>query len=160
MTSNKPLENETIDDLLKNKDEVYTNEVMETPDYSYWASQMPLDWSYQVRNINTWWWKIKTWYISVNSWYTNQSITWIWFKPKAIQITIHSWNKVAWWYANDNNWTIQQQCIYADNWSYIEQNWRLFRFDNTNRWLLVSFDNDWFTIKSDLSAVMIYQCYW
>ena len=161
MTWNKPKveENTSIDSLLYEKWAIEPIE-METPNYDYGASQEPLNASYQVRNLNWWWWKIKTWYSSISSWYTDVAITWVWFKPKAIQVVVHSSNKVAWGYADDVWWTLNQRCIYADWWAYGNQNTRLFRFWPTELWLLVSFDSDWFTVKSDLSARMIWTCFW
>lgn len=145
----------------------------------YEQSRMPVIWQYEWQlwydsikkdlkawdwrnfvNISWAWLKIKTWFSSIPNWYTNYSITWVWFKPKAIKVVVYSWNKVAWWNADDVWWTIQQQCIYADSWNYSDQNGRLFRFDNINRWDLVSFDNNWFTVKSDLSATMVWTCFW
>lgn len=129
-------------------------------DYEYgWPIQklrpwIEVEWS-------TWWWNIKTWYSSIPSGYTNFSITWVWFKPKAIQVTVYNWsNKIAWGNADNISWSISQRCIYFDWTNYSDQNTRLFRFDWTNRWDLVSFDTDWFTIKSDLSAIMIWTCFW
>ena len=118
------------------------------------------DWFKYINWGSSSWGKIKTWYIVCPSWYTNFAVTWVWFKPKAIQVVVHNWNKVAWWYADDVWWNIQQQCIYADSWNYANQNGRLFRFDNLNRWDLVSFDSDWFTIKSDLICAVIWTAFW
>ena len=118
------------------------------------------DWFKYINWGSSSWGKIRTWYASIPSWYTDYAITWVWFKPKAIQVVVYNWNKVAWWYADDVWWTIWQRCIYADSWAFSEQNWRLFRFDNINRWYLVSFDSDWFTVKSELNAVMIWTAFW
>ena len=163
MTKIEEVKVETIEDTkqLKGTETIETiyPETIDLPTYDYWKSQNTIDANISIRNIN-WWWKVKAWYVSIPSWYTDYAITWIWFKPKAIQVVVHSWNKVAWWSADDIWWTIQQQCIYADSWAFSEQNWRLFRFDNINRWYLVSFDSDWFTVKSELNAVMIWTAFW
>jgi hypothetical protein len=106
------------------------------------------------------WWKVKTWYSSIPSWYTNFAITWVWFTPKAIQVVVQSSNKVAWGYADNVWWTLTQRCIYADWWNYSNQTTRLFRFSGTEVWDLVSLDSDWFTVRSDLSATMIWTCFW
>lgn len=130
---------------------------MQTPDYSYWASQEPLNASYQIRNLN-WWWKVKTWFSSISAGTTN--ITWVWFKPKSIQVVVNTSNRVAWGYADNIWWTLTQRCVYF-NWStYNSQPSRLFRFDWINVWNLISIDNDWFTVSSDLSATMIWTCFW
>jgi hypothetical protein len=104
------------------------------------------------------WWKVKTWYSSLSIW--SNSITWVWFTPKAIQVVVQSSNKVAWGYADNVWWTLTQRCIYFDWANYSNQNTRLFRFDWTNVWLLNSIDSDWFTVTSDLSATMIWTCFW
>ena len=151
---------ETIENRENDKQIEYLKpETLDVPDYRYWWSEEPLDASYQVRNIN-WWWKVKTWFSSIASWYTDVAITWVWFKPKAIQVVVHSSNKVAWGYADNVWWTLTQRCIYADWWAYSNQSTRLFRFSSTEVWDLVSFDSDWFTVKSDLAATMIWTCFW
>lgn len=155
----KNLENENIDQLIiKEKGNVIENEVLETPDYSYWASQEPLNASYQVRWLKVWWWKMKTWFSSISAGST--SITWVWFKPKVIQVVVNTSNRVAWWYADNIWWTITQRCVYFNGSTYDSQWSRLFRFDWSNVWNLVSIDSDWFTVSSDLSATMIWTCFW
>ena len=52
MKLDKDQENEDIESLIiKDKDSVIESDILEVPDYSYWASQEPLDWQFQVRNI-------------------------------------------------------------------------------------------------------------
>lgn len=165
MTSNKPLNNETIDDLLKNKDEVYNNEIIETPDYSYWASQMPLDWSYQVRNI--WWWlKIKNWQINI-SWIWSISITWLWFKPKYIEfesawassmsIMKSDWNYYNWIRIyNINN--IPQYSTTSRAVELYNQSWEQYILVD-----LSSFNEDWFTLNKtrvDFNITLRWTAFW
>ena len=125
-------------------------------DYKYWKQQEKLVIWREIIKKETNNTKLKTWRTQIPWWYINYSITWIWFKPKIIQVIVQNNNKVAWGTADENN----QQCIYADNWNYTTTTTRLFRFDNINVWFLVSIDNDWFTVKSDLVADMIYTCIW
>jgi hypothetical protein len=125
-------------------------------DYKYWKQQEKLVIWREIIKKETNNTKLKTWRTQIPWWYINYSITWIWFKPKIIQVIVQNNNKVAWGTADENN----QQCIYVDNWNYTTTTTRLFRFDNINVWFLVSIDNDWFTVKSDLVADMIYTCIW
>ena len=160
MKLDKDQENEDIESLIiKDKDSVIESDILEVPDYSYWASQEPLDWQFQVRNIASWW-KVKTWYSSIPSWYTDFAITWLWFTPKAIQVVAQSWNKWAWGYADNVWWTLTQRCIYSNSGALWESSSRLFRFSGTEVWLLVSLDSNWFTVKSDIAATMIWTCFW
>lgn len=165
MKSNKEkqIKNQSIDKLIREwRSDIIEKETLDTPDYSYWQSQEPLDAEFQVRNIWWAWWKFNSWYDwSVPAWYTNYSITWVWFKPKSIEVKILSftWNIAVWGNASDN-WTINQNCIYSNAWTFGYDNNRLFRFSWTEVWTLVSFDADWFTIKSDLDCRIIWTCFW
>lgn len=159
----KAIESQSIDKLLREwKSDIVEDIIIDVPDYSYGSSQEPLDANFQVRNINSWWGKINSWYDWwVPSWYVDYSITWVWFKPKAIEVKIipYTWN-IAVWGTATNNWTIKQSCIYSNAWSFSYDNNRLFRFSGTDVWTLVSFDSDWFTIKSDLDCRIIWTCFW
>ena len=129
--------------------------------YEAWQTKAPLIIGQEVE-WTVWggWWQVKTWYVSVPSGYTDFAITWVWFTPKVIQVTVHSWNKSAWGYADNVWWTLAQRCIFQNAGSWDNSNIRLFRFSSTEVWLLVSIDSDWFTVKSDLACTMIYTCFW
>lgn len=157
----KTIESQSIDKLLREwKSDIVEDIIIDAPDYSYGASQEPLDANFQVRNI--WWGKIKTWITPwVPSWYVDFSITWVWFKPKAIKVEVLYWASViAWGTADNTSWTLTQQCIWSNSWSLDYSTSRLFRFSWTQVWDLVSFDADWFTIKSDVSCIIQWTCFW
>jgi len=124
-------------------------------DYNYWKTKEKLVIWREVKWNS--WIEVKTWYSSIIAWNTNIVV---WFKPKAIQVVVHSWNKCAWGYADDIWWTIWQRCIYSDSWSFSNQSSRLFRFSWTEVWSLASFNADWFSVWSDVGAIMIWTAFW
>ena len=159
----KVIDWQSIDKLLREwKSDIIENDIIEVPEYDYGASQEPLDWAFQVRNISWWASKIKTWITPwVPSWYTNFSITWVWFKPKALQVTVLYWaSTVAWGIADETNGTLTQQCVWSNSWSMDYSTSRLFRFSWTLVWDLVSFDADGFTVKSDVNCIIQWTCFW
>jgi hypothetical protein len=160
MKLDQDLSPESIDDLIvKERDSDFVIDTLEIPDYSYGYNNESLDYN-RLRNKPSWWgWLVKTWYASIPGWYTDFAITWVWFTPKALHITVQTSGKAAWWFAHTDGTSITQWCTYSPGSWFSYSNIRLFRFDWTNVWLLVSFDADWFTVKSDLACTMIWSCF-
>jgi len=142
-------------------------EIIQTPDYSYWVNQEPLDFN-KLKNKPSSWWLFYTWTFTRNSWSTwNQSITWIWFKPKLLKIhwVVILLNTSMCWGSTD--WTNPNSISYNFNW------WSLYSTYQTTlihldiwamtRWTLASFDTDWFTINWSVinSNVRVnFECFW
>lgn len=134
----KELENESIDQLiLKDKWSVFENEVLEIPDYSYWASQEPLNASYQIRNIK--WWS-KTLYFTklASAWTWIVNYTWFWFTPTAY--IIQAWYKWA------LSWTSTSYCtnFWWVIWWFYQYPW--YQNENTLRAIVIW--NAWATITT------------
>lgn len=152
-------ENTSIDEIIEEQGVIQPLE-LETPDYSYWASQEPLNASYQVRNINGWWgwWKVMTWFNDFWPW--TRSIT-VWFKPKAINVSVRTSNGLAWGSATSPS---NQQCValyLTSTPNSDSQNGRLFRTWSTSwLWSLVSIDEDWFTVSCDISFTITWTAFW
>lgn len=175
-------ENITQSDNNKELDkiETITPENIETPDYSYWKGQDTLDAKVAIRNLSkvaiSWKyedilnkpnvWNCMVWNVVIPWGDVNISITWIGFKPNEIHITASQWkdwnNSLCWWYWCETNGNIKQVCRYSQNnlANTTQSDNRLFRFSATETWLLVSFDNDWFTLKSSFTCNITYICKW
>ncbi len=131
----------TKDDL---KIEVLTPEIIQVPDYQYWASQNTLDAQLALRNL-VFSWKFKPWQFTFNSTW-NKSITWIWFKPKLVMFMVNLSTR-SWCGQMSDDW-IQNAISFADwPWTteciYIRDSWWNLAWRAT----YVSMDTDWFTIN-------------
>lgn len=167
-------ENETIDDLiLKDKWSVIENDILEVPDYSYWASQEPLNASYQLRNIK-WWWKVKTLIFErlASVWTWTQSFTWFWFTPTSYTIqTTRTWITTTFYPCFSDwayDWTTQMIRQVADWYSRV-LTWCVWRLLYTNQWWWTtnivhsSLDTDWITLNFTTSSedcYLVITCYW
>lgn len=148
-------ENTSIDSLLQEKWAIDPVE-METPNYDYGASQEPLNASFQVRNIKSWWWKYKLLDFTITQTWS-LSITWIWFTPKIIYLYA---SQAVWWNEFWSYWSNgidinNSKCLFWWSiwWSYVTRLYFgndiiLVRNDSSlTIWLLTSLDNDWFTLN-------------
>jgi hypothetical protein len=144
MTSN--IENIDIDELIKNQ-WVIKSPVLNTSNYDYWVNQNTLDYNIALRNKPTVW---GTSYYMWNGTITatwNKVITWIWFKPKLVEIICN--NSSTWFCHWFWNWT-SEYCNYYDAWAWLITT-RIINFRNS--WITVcqanlsSLDTDWFTIN-------------
>lgn len=156
---------ESIDSLATaNKWEIDLPE-LETSDYSYWASQEPLNAEYQVRWISNI--SIKSWSITF-TWSTwNKSVTGIWFKPKTVQLNASA-NGIARWISvgTADDWQTGQ-CVYQYWDSALDAN-SIIKLRNssatpTHEAQLVSMDTDGFTVDFTTFTTYCectYTCFW
>lgn len=118
------------------------------------------------------WWLFYIWNDSLSSTW-NKIISWIWFKPKYIEIYARM---LSWWENSYSNWYsdwLNNFCIlyFWDNlynwWSgysgtnIIELYWNTSWYEVEAQ--LISLDNDWFTLSCtsrDVSNIFIYKCFW
>jgi len=159
MTSPKVEETTSIDKLLINQGVIQPIEMI-NPDYSYGASQEPLNASFQVRNIpqptpTVFNMKIGHFTITTTG---SIVITGLWFTPNHIRLLANlSWG--TWSISSDSitNWTTTHT-TYQYNTTTVMRNY----YNNTNlifledcsswvcqnmTWVLTSLDTDWFTIN-------------
>jgi len=94
---------EVIVDSIKTQDSTYLNS------FEYWQTKEQLQPWIEVAWWSTWW-KFKVWSGTFSAIW-NTSITWVWFKPKYIQIQATITVSNVW----DSNWIADwtnQSCIY------------------------------------------------
>jgi len=132
-----------------------------TPDYSYWKNQEPLDAQISLRNlswVNTYVW---TDTINMSAWDTKYYKTW--FSPKKIEINAINTYGASWsisssiWYSTWDKWhinyiqygswdSVELTASYDDTliiWVYRKDSWGT---RHHNEYYISSVDNTWFTL--------------
>lgn len=154
-------------------------ETIETPNYDYWLSQNTIDWPIAIRNL--WWNYYESWDDDNWAWTVpyDIQITWVWFKPKLIQIVAtraQSWHSVISWgnavdwskwsciYQHDNSNTIISGTSYQSS-KIISLEWQVWWTYPDIEAELKSMDNDGFTLtvtRNDLwtNFTFTYTCFW
>ena len=146
-----------------------TPEVIEVPDYDYWASQDTLDANIAIRNLDIPKFKQLVTSRWASTW--DFAITWVWFKPKMVRIQGHdNWGSHTEW----SDWTAVDwdlwNVIYKSwaTWAIWEDTWNILvlYLDPSNNQVakLKSMDADWctltFTTSVWSSIRMFYTFYW
>jgi hypothetical protein len=132
-------------------------------DYEYWKTKEKLVIGREVK-WSSWWWKFYASNWVKNPWIWQQTITWVWFKPKLIIIHwISVWTHCYWQY---NAWNNSSYC-HTIEWSstnyYTNRFLRVNSWANSSRANLLSVNDDWFVLDwttADLVTQFMYECFW
>jgi hypothetical protein len=167
MIKNEIVKVETLD----NKSEVRWTEKIETiypetidiPNYQYGNNQNTLDYNISIRNKPISWsnYKIWTWTFTT-TW--SLSITWLWFKPKLVEIFCN--NSASWFCQWKWDWTSQFVSYFDTNNAWFSTNyiiWYRNAWSTVAQWTLTTLDNDWFTLNISYlltTTTYSYICYW